>query len=378
MKPGRVIVDLAGEAGGNCELTAPGETVVRHDVKIVSPLNLPSMAEHSSQLFARNVLALLTCSSARTARCTDFEDQIVKGALHRARWRDRPRREESLVHEAAAAAGVASKCRPGRSRGEGAPRDPREHAHDQPRQIAPAGFIGFVEHLEGAQHAPHAADVGVLNAIHGIVLLGGLLVIGLAGNDAFNKVILVIAITFGTINIVGGFLVTDLYAPDVRSQSPSLPRRTPTAGTGGRRGHRRGEGTGPVILATTFLQQQSFLDVLHHRVRRLSRACAGSRVPPQRCAATASRAVGMAIAVIATLLNPLEGNWGLIVLGIALGTAVGVPGAPGQDDGDAAMAALFMCRPARRGVPDLVVGVPAHEWLLQHRHLHSGLLAVRG
>ncbi len=60
MRPGSVIVDLAGESGGNCELTEPGETVVRHDVKIVAPLNLPSlMPEHSSQLFARNVLALL-------------------------------------------------------------------------------------------------------------------------------------------------------------------------------------------------------------------------------------------------------------------------------------------------------------------------------
>ena len=60
MKAGSVVVDLAGEAGGNCELTEPGQTVVRHHVKIVSPLNLPAtMAEHSSQLFARNVLALL-------------------------------------------------------------------------------------------------------------------------------------------------------------------------------------------------------------------------------------------------------------------------------------------------------------------------------
>src|SRR6202167_4624518 len=60
MKPGSAVIDLAGEAGGNCELTEPGQTVVRHDVKIVSPLNLPaSMAEHSSQLFARNVQALL-------------------------------------------------------------------------------------------------------------------------------------------------------------------------------------------------------------------------------------------------------------------------------------------------------------------------------
>ena len=82
MKPGSVIVDLAGEAGGNCELTEPGQTVVRHDVKIVSPLNLPAtMAEHSSQLFARNVLALLELLSARTATLTlDFEDEIVSGA----------------------------------------------------------------------------------------------------------------------------------------------------------------------------------------------------------------------------------------------------------------------------------------------------------
>jgi H+-translocating NAD(P) transhydrogenase subunit alpha len=82
MKPGSVIVDLAGEAGGNCELTEPGQTVVRHDVKIVSPLNLPaSMAEHSSQLFARNVLALLELFVGEDGQLNlDFEDEIVKGA----------------------------------------------------------------------------------------------------------------------------------------------------------------------------------------------------------------------------------------------------------------------------------------------------------
>jgi H+-translocating NAD(P) transhydrogenase subunit alpha len=82
MKPGSVIVDLAGEAGGNCELTEPGETVVRHDVKIVSPLNLPAtMAEHASQLFARNVLALLELFVGEDgALALDFDDEIVKGA----------------------------------------------------------------------------------------------------------------------------------------------------------------------------------------------------------------------------------------------------------------------------------------------------------
>jgi NAD(P) transhydrogenase subunit alpha len=82
MKPGSVIVDLAGEAGGNCELTEPGQTVVRHEVKIVSPLNLPaSMAEHSSQLFARNVLALLELFVGDDGALTmDFEDEIISGS----------------------------------------------------------------------------------------------------------------------------------------------------------------------------------------------------------------------------------------------------------------------------------------------------------
>jgi proton-translocating NAD(P)+ transhydrogenase subunit alpha len=82
MKPGSVVIDLAGEAGGNCELTEPGQTVIRHDVKIVSPLNLPaSMAEHSSQLFARNVLALLDLFVGEDGSLSlDFEDEIIKGA----------------------------------------------------------------------------------------------------------------------------------------------------------------------------------------------------------------------------------------------------------------------------------------------------------
>ncbi len=82
MKPGSVIVDLAGEAGGNCELTEPGKTVVRHGVKIVSPLNLPSsMAEHSSQLFARNVLALLELLVGEDGTLKlDFDDEVVSGA----------------------------------------------------------------------------------------------------------------------------------------------------------------------------------------------------------------------------------------------------------------------------------------------------------
>jgi H+-translocating NAD(P) transhydrogenase subunit alpha len=71
-----------------------------------------------------------------------------------------------------------------------------------------AGFIGFVV-ISKVPNTLHTPLMSGTNAIHGIVLLGGLLLIGLSGNGTINKVLLVIAITFGTINIVGGFLVTD-------------------------------------------------------------------------------------------------------------------------------------------------------------------------
>jgi NAD(P) transhydrogenase subunit alpha len=81
MKPGSVIVDLAGEAGGNCELSEPGQEVVRHDVKILAPLNVPStMAEHASQLYARNIEALLGLMIDGGKLKLDFEDEIIAGA----------------------------------------------------------------------------------------------------------------------------------------------------------------------------------------------------------------------------------------------------------------------------------------------------------
>ena len=103
MKPGGVVVDLAGEAGGNCELSEPGETVVRHDVTIAAPLDLPStMAEHASQLYARNIQALLELmTDDEGALELDFDDEIVAGAC--------VTRDGEIVHEGARkAAGVAA------------------------------------------------------------------------------------------------------------------------------------------------------------------------------------------------------------------------------------------------------------------------------
>src|SRR5215211_5203186 len=82
MSPGSVIVDLAGEAGGNCELTRAGETVVENGVKVIAPLNLPSeMATHASQLYANNVDNLLRLLiDDEGSLKLDFDDEIVAGA----------------------------------------------------------------------------------------------------------------------------------------------------------------------------------------------------------------------------------------------------------------------------------------------------------
>ncbi|GAA2058861.1 Re/Si-specific NAD(P)(+) transhydrogenase subunit alpha [Williamsia deligens] len=79
MKPGSVIVDLAGETGGNCELTEPGQDVVKHDVTICSPLNLPAgMPEHASELYSKNLLALIELMlDENGAIAPDFSDEVL-------------------------------------------------------------------------------------------------------------------------------------------------------------------------------------------------------------------------------------------------------------------------------------------------------------
>jgi NAD(P) transhydrogenase subunit alpha len=79
MRPGSVVVDMAGEAGGNCALTEPGEVVVRHDVTIAAPLNLPAtMPEHASELYARNVTSLLELMiDDRGALVPDWGDEVL-------------------------------------------------------------------------------------------------------------------------------------------------------------------------------------------------------------------------------------------------------------------------------------------------------------
>ncbi|HEU0246928.1 MAG TPA: Re/Si-specific NAD(P)(+) transhydrogenase subunit alpha [Gaiellaceae bacterium] len=81
MRPGSVIVDLAAETGGNCELTVPGEVVEHGATTVIGTMNLPSlMAFHSSQLYSRNVGALLLHLAPNGELVLDWEDEITAGA----------------------------------------------------------------------------------------------------------------------------------------------------------------------------------------------------------------------------------------------------------------------------------------------------------
>ena len=95
MRPGSVIVDIAAEMGGNCELTVPGEIVEREGVTIVGLTNLPStMPAHASQMYSRNVQTLLQHLVKDGKLALDFDDEIT--------------RETCVTHEGKALMGVAA------------------------------------------------------------------------------------------------------------------------------------------------------------------------------------------------------------------------------------------------------------------------------
>jgi NAD(P) transhydrogenase subunit alpha len=92
MQPGAVIVDLAAETGGNCELTRAGETVVEHNVKIVGPVNLPAkLGRHASEMYARNLFNFLTPAIDDGELKIDWEDEVFASSVLT--------RDGKIVHE---------------------------------------------------------------------------------------------------------------------------------------------------------------------------------------------------------------------------------------------------------------------------------------
>jgi NAD(P) transhydrogenase subunit alpha len=82
MKPGSVIVDLAAEGGGNCELTRPGHDVTERGVKIFGPLNLPAEVPwHASLLYSRNLTSFVLAFWKDGSFRLDLNDEILRGSL---------------------------------------------------------------------------------------------------------------------------------------------------------------------------------------------------------------------------------------------------------------------------------------------------------
>lgn len=225
MKEGSVIVDLAAEQGGNCEVTKPNEIYKYNGVTIIGFTDLPSrMAAQSSQLYGTNLWHLLKDMGGAEDYKIDFEDEVVRGALilHEGKvtWpppkpsnpsptpsKSKPGTVKTVAKEAEKksdrsfiwliVAGLALL-----GIGIGAPSSFLSHF----TVFVLACFVGW-QVIWNVTPALHTPLMSVTNAISGIIIIGGMLQIG-SEITSPATILGAIAILIGTINISGGFLVT--------------------------------------------------------------------------------------------------------------------------------------------------------------------------
>ncbi|MBM0741929.1 Re/Si-specific NAD(P)(+) transhydrogenase subunit alpha [Phormidium sp. CLA17] len=249
MKPGSVVVDLAAEQGGNCEVTKPSEVYRYNGVTIIGLTDLPSrMAQQASQLYGTNLCHLLDELGGNDNYTVDFENEVVRGATvvreGEITWSpNKPPAPPPKPVESAQAAtqSVPAKAAP-------MPTAPISSAATEPNSQKPGkksspgsskdfvwlALIGlallgigvgappsFLSHLTvfvlaifvgwqviwNVSPALHTPLMSVTNAISGIIIIGGILQLP---GSAFSPTAILgaIAILIGTINIAGGFLVT--------------------------------------------------------------------------------------------------------------------------------------------------------------------------
>jgi NAD(P) transhydrogenase subunit alpha len=226
MKAGSVVVDLAAEQGGNCEVTKPGEVYRYQDVTIIGYTDLPSrMANQSSQLYGTNLWHLLKDMGGSEKYQVNLEDEVVRGALilHEGKitWPP-PKLSVPAPQTASPAPQVevttlssekASKKSSGLiwvllaalalvGIGIGAPSSFLSHL----TVFVLACLVGW-QVIWNVSPALHTPLMSVTNAISGIIIIGGMLQISGPLNSP-TTILGAIAILVGTINISGGFLVT--------------------------------------------------------------------------------------------------------------------------------------------------------------------------
>lgn len=227
MKQGSVVVDLAAEQGGNCEVTRTGETYNYKGVAIVGLTDLPSrMANQSSQLYGTNLWHLLHDMGGSENFKIDREDEVVRGALVTQNGAVVPPPEKPALVAAPAApkTHVAVAAEPQKQSGfknlgslilvifgvlaltgigVAAPSNFISHF----TVFVLACFVGW-QVIWNVTPALHTPLMSVTNAISGIIIVGGMLQISGGDNLSATTILGAIAILIGTINIAGGFLVT--------------------------------------------------------------------------------------------------------------------------------------------------------------------------
>jgi NAD(P) transhydrogenase subunit alpha len=241
MKPGSVIVDLASEQGGNCELTEPGQVVVRHGVTIIGYADLPSrLAKQSSTLYATNLLRLTEelCKNKNGSINVNMDDEVIRGTTvikeGNITWPPPPPKLSVAPVAAAAKPAVAV---PAKSGGHGATSAPASGMRVAVMfgiaaalfwligAYAPASFLGhftvfvlacFVGYMVVWNVTPalHTPLMSVTNAISSIIAIGALVQIapplseGLDRPDSWIRWLAVIGVALTAINMFGGFAVT--------------------------------------------------------------------------------------------------------------------------------------------------------------------------
>ena len=230
MKPGSVIVDLAAEQGGNCELTVPGQVVVRHGVTIIGYTDLPSrLAKQSSSLYATNLLRLLEelCSTKDGVINVNMEDEVIRGATvikeGSITWPPPPPKISAAPPQMATAAAPVEA--PPKKAGFGLPAWAKSvillglaglaffalGASAPPAFMAHftvfvlACFVGYMV-IWNVTPALHTPLMSVTNAISSIIAIGALIQISSPGTVLTGLAALAIALT--AINMMGGFWVT--------------------------------------------------------------------------------------------------------------------------------------------------------------------------
>ncbi len=241
MSPGSVIVDMAGEQGGNCELTEPGQAVVKHGVTIIGYTDLPSrLAKQSSTLYANNLLRLTEelCKTKDGQINVNMEDDAIRGLTvikeGAITWPAPPPNIPTPVAQPAAASAPIAAKKSSHGHGGGEPMPVGKMAFFFGigailfwliGAYAPAAFLGhftvfvlacFVGYMVVWNVTPslHTPLMSVTNAVSSIIAIGALvqiappLSVDLSRPDEVIRWLSIVAIALATINMFGGFAVT--------------------------------------------------------------------------------------------------------------------------------------------------------------------------